>query len=409
MSGIFQRLTRINSTDPDKQRRGRVTIIACLGLIVLVLLWFFPSLFMLSGTAATTNIAVSIAALVVYTALLALARSGRVDLSSFLLICAITCLTIPTITASDQSFYMVFFLVLPIVFASLVLRPKMIWAILAITVVATLVAANLMPERPLLGPLVRVLYMAILLQGIVALLSFLNAAEASKALLNAMKSQLSAEQAASQLERANADLEAHVALRTRELQAVLTEVESRANEQERLLTENEQQRMIIRELSVPVLPINDSTLIMPLIGALDTARLRDIQQQALEGIERYSARRLLLDITGVPVVDSQVAQGLMAVVQAAWLLGAEIMLVGIRPEVAQAIVGLGLSLDRVRTFSDLRAALAVANKLSNKGIATQDLRTLNVAETPADLFSSFNNPPADQANGKVNGNGKHRL
>ncbi len=417
MLGLFQRLTQVNSTDPDKQRRGRVTIIACLGLIALILLWFIPSLFFLAGAAATTNTAVSIAALVAYTTVLLLTRSGRVDLSSFLLIAAIICLIMPTAIASEQSYYMVFFLVLPIVFASLVLQPKLIWVVLAMTAAATLIAANLMPGQPLLGPLVRVLYMAILLQGIIALLSFLNATEASKALLNAMKSQLSAEQAASQLERANADLEAHVALRTRELQTVLNDVESRASEQERLLTENEQQRLIIRELSVPVLPINDSTLIMPLIGALDTARLRDIQQQALEGIERYSARRLLLDITGVPVVDSQVAQGLMAVVQAAWLLGAEIMLVGIRPEVAQAIVGLGLSLDRVRTFSDLRAALAVANKLSNKAAGPQDPRSINVAETPADMFSALNSPSADyghdtangKANGKTNGNGKHRL
>ncbi len=96
---------------------------------------------------------------------------------------------------------------------------------------------------------------------------------------------------------------------------------------------------------------------MPLVGELDGARLHLIQEQALHALEHSSARYLVLDITGVPIVDSQVAQGLLAVVQAARLLGAEVMLVGIRPEVAQAIVGLGIDLRGVHTSSDLQTSL----------------------------------------------------
>jgi rsbT co-antagonist protein RsbR len=66
----------------------------------------------------------------------------------------------------------------------------------------------------------------------------------------------------------------------------------------------------------------------------------------------------VLDITGVPIVDSQVAKGFLEVVQAARLLGSEAILVGIRPEVAQTVVGLGLDLRAIRTFSDLQSALA---------------------------------------------------
>ncbi len=80
-------------------------------------------------------------------------------------------------------------------------------------------------------------------------------------------------------------------------------------------------------------------------------------KQALGALERSSARRLLLDITSVRVVDSQVAQGLIAAVQAGHLLGTEVTLVGIRPEVAQAIVALGLNLQGVQTFGDLQTAL----------------------------------------------------
>jgi rsbT co-antagonist protein RsbR len=108
---------------------------------------------------------------------------------------------------------------------------------------------------------------------------------------------------------------------------------------------------------VPILPVSQDTLVMPLVGALDSTRLRDIQERALAAIKRSTARRLLLDITGLPMVDSQVAQGLSTVVQAARLLGAEVVLIGIRPEVAQAIVQLGIDLSNVVTMVDLQTAL----------------------------------------------------
>jgi rsbT co-antagonist protein RsbR len=161
----------------------------------------------------------------------------------------------------------------------------------------------------------------------------------------------------SRLRHLLADLEQRVADRTAALADALNEVQTRAIEQEQLLAENTRQRETIHGLSVPVLPLSTHTLVMPLVGELDGARLRLIQEQALHALEHSSARYLVLDITGVPIVDSQVAQGLLAVVQAARLLGAEVMLVGIRPEVAQAIVGLGIDLQGVHTSSDLQTAL----------------------------------------------------
>lgn len=161
-----------------------------------------------------------------------------------------------------------------------------------------------------------------------------------------------------QLRQTLEGLEQRVEDRTVDLQHALDEVEKRAREQEQLIEEIRQQRETIREMSVPVLPVTSSTLVMPLVGALDTARLRLLQDQALRAIERTPIRTLILDITGVPLVDSQVAQGLMMVVQAARLLGTEVLLVGIRPEVAQAIVGLGMSLPGLRTYTDLQSALS---------------------------------------------------
>jgi rsbT co-antagonist protein RsbR len=161
-----------------------------------------------------------------------------------------------------------------------------------------------------------------------------------------------------ELESLRASLEQQVAERTMQLTRALDEVRAQSAEQAALLDRLEQQREAIRELSVPVLPLQRGTLAMPLIGALDSARLRDLQERALAAIQRTSAKRLLLDITGVPIVDTQVAQGLIGVVQAARLLGTEVLLVGIRPEVAQTIVGLGLDLRSVRTYSDIETALS---------------------------------------------------
>jgi anti-anti-sigma regulatory factor len=145
--------------------------------------------------------------------------------------------------------------------------------------------------------------------------------------------------------------------RTASLAAALDESATHAARLEQAFAEAERQREVVRELSVPILPVSPRTLVMPLVGALDSTRLQDIQQRALGALEHSSARRLLLDITGVPVVDSQVAQGLLTVVQAARLLGAEVVLIGIRPEVAQALVQLGIDLTNVVTNVDLQTAL----------------------------------------------------
>jgi rsbT co-antagonist protein RsbR len=167
------------------------------------------------------------------------------------------------------------------------------------------------------------------------------------------------------LQAAQAGLETQVMARTAALQTALDEVELRAAEQKRLLEENTQQRQTIRDLSVPVLPITADTLIMPLVGTLDHERLQQMQAQALRAIEHTAARRLLLDITGVSLIDSTIAEGLVAVVHAARLLGAEAWLVGVRPDVAQAIVGLGLDLRMIRTHSDLRSALESATRAAS--------------------------------------------
>lgn len=120
----------------------------------------------------------------------------------------------------------------------------------------------------------------------------------------------------------------------------------------------DQQRTVILEMSVPILPLSDSTLVLPLVGALDTTRIRQAQERVLQKIQSSSARYMLLDVTGVPVIDSQVGQGMLQIVAAARLLGCTIVVVGMGPEVAQSVVGLGLDLSHVVTRSTLQSGIA---------------------------------------------------
>ncbi|MFV9506000.1 MAG: STAS domain-containing protein [Oscillochloridaceae bacterium umkhey_bin13] len=163
---------------------------------------------------------------------------------------------------------------------------------------------------------------------------------------------------AEQLAKFQVQLEQQVSDRTADLLSALAEVETRAATQASLLAENAAQRSAIQRLGVPVLPVGAATLVVPLVGELDAQRLQDLQEHALQAVERRAARRLLLDVSAVPVVDIHVAQGLIMVVRQVYLLGAQAALVGITPEVAQALVALGLNLEEVRTYRDLEDALA---------------------------------------------------
>lgn len=161
-----------------------------------------------------------------------------------------------------------------------------------------------------------------------------------------------------ELESMSRRLESAVRERTADLEIALSALEQRAAEQERLIAENQRQRATINALSVPVLPLGGRTVVLPLVGEMDEARLSIVGDQALRAVERLAARRLLLDITGVPIIDTHVAHALMRTVGAARLLGAEVALVGIRPEVAQAIVGLGVDLGPLAAYADLQSALS---------------------------------------------------
>jgi ribose transport system substrate-binding protein len=117
------------------------------------------------------------------------------------------------------------------------------------------------------------------------------------------------------------------------------------------------QRSIIQDLSSPIIPISDDVLVLPLIGSIDSARAQQIMETMLEAISQHQAAVLIIDITGVAMVDTGVAHYLLQAARAAQLLGTRVILVGISPEIAQTVVQLGVDLSSLPTYSSLRAGL----------------------------------------------------
>ncbi|MBV9788303.1 MAG: STAS domain-containing protein, partial [Chloroflexi bacterium] len=134
------------------------------------------------------------------------------------------------------------------------------------------------------------------------------------------------------------------------------------------------QEMTLRELSTPLIPITDQVVVMPLIGAIDSGRAAQIVETLLQGVAKCRAETALIDITGVSVVDTQVANILVQAAQAVQLLGAHAVLTGIRPEIAQTLVGLGVNLGMLETRSDLQSGIAYAVAQS-RGKLSRDFQT----------------------------------
>jgi len=129
----------------------------------------------------------------------------------------------------------------------------------------------------------------------------------------------------------------------------------------RIITQEETihaQVAALAELSTPLIPINDQVVVMPLVGKVDTRRAQDVMETLLYGVAASGAQVAILDITGVPIVDTQIANMLIQAAQAVKLLGVQAVLTGIRPEVAQTLVGLGVDLSGIVTHSTLQSGIA---------------------------------------------------
>jgi len=173
------------------------------------------------------------------------------------------------------------------------------------------------------------------------------------------------------LQEAYAEVERRVEKRTAELQEGIAE-------RERLQQEViEAQGLALRELTTPVIPIMETAqggvIVVPLVGSIDSMRARDIMRMLLAGIQKYQAQTVILDITGVVIVDTGVATYLNKTIQAARLKGAHTIVTGISEAVAETIVDLGIDWTGIDTMNDLQTGLIVA--LESLGIDVASLRS----------------------------------
>jgi anti-anti-sigma regulatory factor/putative methionine-R-sulfoxide reductase with GAF domain len=163
------------------------------------------------------------------------------------------------------------------------------------------------------------------------------------------------------IQKAYAEVERQVQERTAQLQREMAE-RAQAQEENLQLQQEviEAQQRAIRELSTPIIPILEGVIVMPLIGSIDTMRARDVTRGLLAGIREHRARVVILDITGVPIVDSGVAAYLNKTIQAARLKGARTIVTGISDAVAETIVDLGIDWSGIETVADLQTGLRAA-------------------------------------------------
>jgi len=130
-------------------------------------------------------------------------------------------------------------------------------------------------------------------------------------------------------------------------------------ERERVIRE---QQEAIRVLSTPVLQVRERLLILPIIGVIDPQRARQLTEQLLRGIRMNRAKVVVIDITGVPVMDETVANHLVQTVEAARLLGATVIITGLSPEIAQTLVTIGVDLGKMNTVGDLQGGIEEAER-----------------------------------------------
>jgi rsbT co-antagonist protein RsbR len=128
------------------------------------------------------------------------------------------------------------------------------------------------------------------------------------------------------------------------------------------------QKIALQELSAPLIPVFDNITVMPLVGTIDTERAKSIMENLLQGVVKHRAEVVLIDITGVPVVDTMVAHHIIQASEAVRLVGAKCLLVGIRPEIAQTIVNLGIDLSQLTTKNSLQKGIEYALEMTDRQI-----------------------------------------
>ncbi len=347
----------VQARTPDEQRRGQILVTLSLGVVVILLT--IGIVLTLFQPTPGRFINLGLATLVFATAAW-LGRKGFVTAGSYVLIVVSGIGALSGMFLNPNSHFNIFYLLLSVLLASVLLRPHQIWVVLGLALAALGGVVISLPssQRAMIALDLAAAHVTVLLT-VSALITFIGARSLATALDEARELRQQAEAANRRLAELNADLERRVAERTAALEQLTVEQQATMAQLQAALAAQQQLNQQIINLSAPMIPINDETLVTPIIGQLDQTRIQQLLQAALTAIEQTNARVLVIDVTGVAIIDTHAAAGLLQVAQAARLMGAVTVLAGIRPEVAQTLVSLGADLSAIRTAATLQAALAM--------------------------------------------------
>ncbi|MBN1994637.1 MAG: STAS domain-containing protein [Anaerolineae bacterium] len=154
----------------------------------------------------------------------------------------------------------------------------------------------------------------------------------------------------------------------RNLTETTARLQTMVEQQQQQIQVIQAQQQTIQELSTPIIPVMDNIIVAPIVGVIDTARARDITRRLLAGIGEHKAGIAIIDVTGVAIVDTGVANYLHKTIQAARLKGTRVIITGISGAVAETIVDLGIDWSHVETLSDLQMGLSSALRSLGKRI-----------------------------------------
>lgn len=352
-------LLTVNSPDENIRRRGRNIIYIILGLFVLML--FIAVAWTIITPVSIIFVFATVLPTLTYFGMLVLVRRGYVDTAAVIIFMMQLTVSVYILTSSFEQPWSVMMLITPLLFASVSLRAWQIWiAFIAIAIARVFINTQTRDTTT------DILIFQIITFAVFTLMLFLGTRSLEQSLQQSDELRHVAEGSSNALAAANDNLEQAVNNRTADLQHALSDVRERELRLTQTLQKLSVSQELVRSLSAPIIPILPSVIVVPLAGILDGEQAQRLMQQVLERISAQRSRDLILDITGVPIMDSHVANVVIQIAQAVKLLGTRTLLVGVRPEVAQTLVALNIEFGDLEVFADLQDAV-----LSRLGQLTQ--------------------------------------